>query len=350
MSPHARAPFGPVVAAAARRELVEPDGRVQAGLHHQCFKAGPHRLARIKAHRAVMRVLAIRRQIIEALAPGAVPQVRNRRLVRRILHADGFEVLQHGDRVVGPEAAQVEVALGRAGTVRIRQFHFVPRRQVARPALGRPRLVQRIQRTVFAFEPGDEAGPVGLRIRHERVADLVVEPDRDHGRMFAVALRQLLGQTDGVTAVIRVADVEHVALGRLHGRALRIHEVHARVFAMQPQGRRRAGDVHDYLDAVRLHGVDDAVEFLELELAVFGFEVIPGQVAHPDDVEPGLLHQGDVALDLVGCAVDGLVARPDEQLSRAGPAYGCRERKRDRTGQRGQGEGDLCNELHFWIF
>ena len=171
----------------------------------------------------------------------------------------------------------------------------------------------------FFFSQSDEALAVGLRIRHEAVADLVVESDREQRRMLGVAPGQRVGEARDQALVVRVADVVHVAFGRMEAGALLGDDVGARVLVVQPRRRRLTGDVEDDLDAGGVHLVHDPVEGLELEPAFGGFEVVPRQVAHAHDLEAGLLHQRDVALDLLRAAVDRLVAGADEELAGAGP-------------------------------
>src|SRR4051794_10507702 len=88
---------------------------------------------------------------------------------------------------------------------------------------------------------------------------------------------------------------------------------------MQPDGRGEAGDVEDHLYAVRRHLVHNRVEPRELETPLLRLEGVPGQVTHTDHVEPGLLHHGDVAMNLLRCTVDRLVAGTDEELPSVGP-------------------------------
>ena len=72
-----------------------------------------------------------------------------------------------------------------------------------------------------------------------------------------------------------------------------------------------------------LHLVHDPVEPFEGELALRGFEGIPGQVAHADDIESGMPHDGDVAINLFGRAVDRLIAGAHKELSTAWPGRVC---------------------------
>ena len=137
--------------------------------------------------------------------------------------------------------------------------------------------------------------------------------------MPGVAPGQRVGEARDQALVVRVADVVHVAFGRMEAGALLGDDVGARVLVVQPRRRRLTGDVEDDLDAGGVHLVHDPVEGLELEPAFGGFEVVPRQVAHAHDLEAGLLHQRDVALDLLGAAVDRLVAGADEELAGAGP-------------------------------
>ena len=148
VGPHPRPALRAVIAAAAGDELVEPDRRRQAGLHHRRLEAGAHGLAGVEAHRAVAHVLAVARQVVEALAPGAVPEVGDRRLVGRVLLADRLQVEERADRHVGPVATQVELALERSRPVAIRKRHLVPGVDAARPALRGPGLVQRLDGAV----------------------------------------------------------------------------------------------------------------------------------------------------------------------------------------------------------
>ena len=46
---------------------------------------------------------------------------------------------------------------------------------------------------------------------------------------------------------------------------------------------------------------------------------VPGEVAHADEGESGLLHQSDVAMNLFRRAVDGLIAGADKELTMAEP-------------------------------
>jgi len=46
---------------------------------------------------------------------------------------------------------------------------------------------------------------------------------------------------------------------------------------------------------------------------------VPGEVAHADEGESGLLHQSDVAMNLFRRAVDGLIAGSDEELAMVRP-------------------------------
>jgi hypothetical protein len=97
------------------------------------------------------------------------------------------------------------------------------------------------------------------------------------------------------------------------------HDIHTRIFMMEPDGRRKAGNVEDYLDAVGRHFIHYLVKPTELEPPLRRLKGIPGEVAHTYQVKAGFLHDGDISMDFLGCTIDRLVTSANKQLTLAGP-------------------------------
>src|SRR5271165_82341 len=93
---------------------------------------------------------------------------------------------------------------------------------------------------------------------------------------------------------------------------------------MKPDRRDRAWNVENHPDSSGLHLVQDLVEPRKFKLALRWFERIPGEIAHAHDVEPRALHDGDVLIDLLGRAINGLITRAYKKLARAWPVGMCR--------------------------
>nr|GEU28687.1 hypothetical protein [Tanacetum cinerariifolium] len=316
---HARAAFFAVEAKVTGLEFVEPHGRGHAALHHHGFERTGNHVAGVITESAMRGVAAVRGQVVETAPAGIAKQVRDCRLGGRMALAQRFEVVEHGQRGVGPEPAQVEVAFVGTHTGHAGQAHLVPVADGARPALRGPGMVQLVEAAVLGLEPADEALAHRFRKRHIAVADLVVEPDGDHGRMLAVARQQFVGKAVQQAPVVGVKDVVHIALGRIQLAAIFLHQRHARVLVVQPLRCGRAADIEQHLDAGRVHLVHHAVEGGKREFAIGGFKIIPRQVAHAHHGQACLFHVDDVLRDLRRGAVHRLVAGTNEQLALPGP-------------------------------
>ena len=215
VGPHANAALRRPVAVAARSdELVEPDRRRQLAFDEQREERRVHGRTGIEAHGSVARVVLVGAQVVEPHAGRRVPQVRGGGQLGHVLLPDGLEVLQRRDGLIRPEAAQVEIAFRRAGPIAVRELHLVERVQPPRPALRRPRLVERLDRPVLRPEPLDEAQAVGGRVRHVAVADLVVVSDGEQRGVMGVVARESVGKALHVLAIHGIADVFHVPPGR----------------------------------------------------------------------------------------------------------------------------------------
>src|SRR3981189_3425114 len=132
-------------------------------------------------------------------------------------------------------------------------------------------------------------------------------------------LRELVGEVDDVRAIRGVGDVDHVALGRMEHNSVLIDDVHRRILMVQPDRRGKAANVEDHPNVGSVHLVEYAVKPCEVELIFRGLKRVPGEVAHADEGETGLLHESDVAVNLFRRAVDGLIAGADEELAIARP-------------------------------
>ena len=63
---------------------------------------------------------------------------------------------------------------------------------------------------------------------------------------------------------------------------------------MEPERRGSHGNIQDHCDAGSMHLVHHPVKPVEFKLAVLQFVAVSGKVSHPNDTEPGLLHQLNV--------------------------------------------------------
>jgi hypothetical protein len=118
---------------------------------------------------------------------------------------------------------------------------------------------------------------------------------------------------------IRVANVFHIAFRGMEHYSILRDDIHTRVFMMEPDWRREGRNIQDYLDTIRLHLIHNLVEPSELEPPAGRLKGIPGEVAHPYQVKPGFLHNGDVAMEFLGCTIHRLVTSTDKKLPLAGP-------------------------------
>ena len=121
--------------------------------------------------------------------------------------------------------------------------------------------------------------------------------------------------------VIGIAYVIHIALRGREARAILGDNIDARIRAMQPNRRRRTRNIQNHSDPVLMHPGDDLVPPRKIELALGGLERIPGKISNAHDIESGMLHDVNIAIDLFRCAIDGLITSPDKKLPGAGPVW-----------------------------
>ena len=134
-----------------------------------------------------------------------------------------------------------------------------------------------------------------------------------------IMFRQRIRHDSSLARVIGITDVVHVAFSGRKARAVLADKIDAGVGAMQPDGRRQPRNIQDHPDSVGLHLVHDLVKPFKLEFALSGLKGIPGEISHAHDIEARALHDGDIEIDLLRCAVDGLITRTDKELPRTRP-------------------------------
>ena len=69
---------------------------------------------------------------------------------------------------------------------------------------------------------------------------------------------------------------------------------------MKPDGRRGSTNVENHLNPRLVHLLQNLIEPGELKLPLRRLEGIPGEVAHANQGEAGLLHQRNILTDLFG--------------------------------------------------
>ena len=126
IGPHARNAPGAVIAPATGLELVEPDGRLQRAAHLHGLVGTADGVTRIVAEGAVVGVGPVAGEIVEAASPRPWPQIGQGRCLRHVFPTHGVEAGQEIDRLIRPEAAQIQIPFKRTRAVAIGQLHLVP--------------------------------------------------------------------------------------------------------------------------------------------------------------------------------------------------------------------------------
>ncbi|MDG0808850.1 hypothetical protein OMP40_05185 [Cohnella rhizosphaerae] len=114
--------------------------------------------------------------------------------------------------------------------------------------------------------------------------------------MFAITNDERLRELVGVFLEDRMPDVFHIAGQRFHPIAAGVRQIDLRIFFMQPGRRRPRRDVEHDPDAGRREQVHHLVEPFKGIFSLGRFKAIPAQVAEPNHIKRGLLHQVDIAL------------------------------------------------------
>ncbi len=245
----------------------------------------------------------------------------------------GHEVRRHGlDRVdraeqfgLGPveleqlpgrEALEVE-DVGGVGDRRRRQGRedLVPGGVRLRPERGAPRRVEAVEVGVALAQPGAELGGGRRGVRAGVVAAvLVVDVPQLHGGVVVVAAGHLLGDAQGLGEVDVRGGVEALAGAVGEAAALGVDRERLGVGGGEPGGRGGGGGGEADLDAARVEEVEDLVEPVELEPALLGLELGPGEDADADAVDAGLAHQAHVLVpDLARPLLGVVIAAVDDR-------------------------------------
>ncbi len=128
--------------------------------------------------------------------------------------------------------------------------------------------------------------------------ELIVELPAPHGRIAAIALRQLRDDALHILSVDGRAPVRLFASAVLHADAFCVDHQNFGMVFRQPGRRRRAGRAEDDFEAVLLRQGNHAVEPIELIAALGGLHEGPGKLADVNIFEAELLNVGDVAFPL----------------------------------------------------
>ncbi len=130
------------------------------------------------------------------------------------------------------------------------------------------------------------------------------------------------------------------------------------MLVIHPRGDGVGGRAEDDFDSGFAHGVDDAVHPGVFEAAVFGLPEAPGGLAHADDGDVGLLHEGDVFVEAarlqvcghVLVVVGGAVENVFPWSRGIGLGFCCGALGQGSAGEEGGEKGERFKVTeHFWV-
>ncbi len=161
-----------------------------------------------------------------------------------------------------------------------------------------PGLIEAVDGTELLLQVPDESrlnGGAGRAVGGGFVIDLIT----DDGRIVAVMGGDGANHAFGVAQKIGIGDV-HILADAIGGSlSIKAGDQNFRMFFEHPRRDGISGRAHDYADVGAGEAFEDTIHPGKFETAVFWLPEAPGGFSDADDVNPGLLHQGDVSFEAI---------------------------------------------------